>query len=184
MTVDPAKLRIDVYPTEVLRRKADPVDPTPEIAAVAERMVTLMHAAEGIGLAAPQVGLPWRLFVCHVPPPADPPEPPAAHPISNDAPEVFLNPELLSTQGPPEPLEEGCLSLPGIRGDVLRPPVATIRYQTPDGQWHTRTAAGLLARCWMHEMDHLDGVLILDKMTQLGRLRNRTLVRALEKRAR
>lgn len=180
MAVDPSMLRIDVYPTEVLRRKADPVDPGPELRAVAERMVQLMHSADGIGLAAPQVGLSWRLFVAHVPEDeqrsADA-EPPSA----SAAPEVFVNPEIVGHDGLPEASEEGCLSLPGIHGDVYRPPIVTVRAQDLAGKTFERTASGLLARCWQHEIDHLDGVLIIDKMTQMSRLKNRSAIRQLER---
>jgi len=182
MPVDPPKLRLQIYPTEVLRRKAEPIDVTPETIAVAERMVEIMRSAEGIGLAGPQVDLSWRLFVCHVPP-DDERSPDTDPPTACAQPQVFINPEIIRYDGPPEPYEEGCLSLPGILGEVLRPPVVTVRALGLDGKPFEARAAGLLARCWQHENDHLDGVLIIDKFTQVSRLKNRTAVRSLEKRA-
>jgi peptide deformylase len=86
-----------------------------------------------------------------------------------------------ATRAPPEPYEEGCLSLPDIRGDVLRPPTVTITAYDLQGRQFTTQATGLLARCWQHEVDHLDGVLILDRMTQMSRLRNRSAIRDLER---
>lgn len=182
MSVDPSRLRIDLYPTEVLRTKADPIGPSDEVRAVASRMIELMHGADGIGLAAPQVGLTWRLFVAHVPPPER--DAATTDPESwTHAPEVFLNPEIIDHSGDLVESEEGCLSLPGIQGDVLRPSRVRLRATTPDGETVERDAQGLLARCWQHEIDHLDGVLILDKMSQTSRSRNRTRIKQLEKNA-
>lgn len=182
MPVDPASLRIHHYPAEILRRKADPVDPTPEVVAVAHRMVEIMHEAPGIGLAAPQVGLPWRLFVADIP--GDPEllrTPDADPPTASSGPEILINPVIERFEGTPELAEEGCLSLPEIYGDVIRPPVITMSWTDEHAVRHTRRVAGLLARCWQHELDHLDGVLILDRMTQPTRTRNRARVRDLER---
>ncbi len=183
MTVDPRELHVLTYPDTALRRKATPVAAvTAEVRAVAERMIELMIEEDGIGLAAPQVGLAWRLFVAHVPPgddrgPADDP------PTCTQGPVVYINPELVEPAGNLEPYEEGCLSLPEIRGQVFRPPLITIRATGLDGARFTRRGAGLLARCWQHEVDHLNGVLIIDRMTQMSRLKNRSAVRALERTA-
>lgn len=185
MPVDPSNLRIVLHPADVLRQKADPVDPTGEVLAVADRMIDLMRSADGIGLAAPQVGLPWRIFVADVPPPPDSTAPPeGTPPDASPGPQVFLNPEITAFAGDPTPFEEGCLSLPGIMGDVLRPPVVRMKYQNLQGEWIEGSASGLLARCWQHELDHLDGVLIIDKMTQASRSKTKAALRNLEKRAR
>jgi len=186
--VDPAKLRIELYPTEVLRTNAEPVDlsqgVTDELRGIAERMVELMRGAEGIGLAAPQVGLSRRLFVAHVPPdPEGEPENPNLR-SSSDGPQVFFNPEIIEYSKDLEPYEEGCLSLPGIRGEVNRPSGVTVKATDIDGREVTLRATGLLARCWQHEIDHLDGVLILDKMSQMSRLKNRSRIKSMEKAAR
>lgn len=180
MKVDPAQLRIQLYPAEVLRRKAEAIEPGPEAAAIGRRMIELMRGAEGIGLAGPQVGLSLRIFVCDVPPgeewSADT-DPPSA----SRGPAVYLNPKIVEHSRDLEPYSEGCLSLPGITGEVNRPTTVTMQAQTPEGETVRVTATGLLARCWQHEIDHLDGVLILDRMTQPSRLRNRTRVKAMEK---
>jgi peptide deformylase len=185
--VDPAALDIVIYPAEVLRKKAKPIDMTdPEVRrnvrAVADRMVELMHDAEGIGLAAPQVGLPWRMFVVDIPP-AEPGDADLDPAICTNGPVVYINPVLSSPRGDLEPYEEGCLSLPKVRGDVIRPTDINIAALDLEGRSFSQQGTDLLARCWQHEYDHIDGVLILDKLTQSARLKNRAAIRDLEKNA-
>ena len=186
--VDPAKLRIELYPTDVLRMKASPVAVEhgldESMLAVADRMVDLMRSAQGIGLAAPQVGLPVRLFVAHVPADPDADQEPSEIPDSSDEPQAFFNPEIIEFSKDLEPYDEGCLSLPGITGEVNRPSTVTMRAIDIKGNEVELKATGLLARCWQHEIDHLDGVLILDKMTQMSRLKNRARIKSMEKAAR
>lgn len=196
MAIDVSSLHIVSYPAAVLRQKALRVpEVTDEVRAVAMRMVELMHQAEGIGLAAPQVGLPWRMFVVHVP--ADDkrvnntevalPSPPtsattdAVLMVSNREPQVYINPVISSPEGPPARSSEGCLSLPDIHGEVLRPPVVTITATDLNGRTFAQRGGGLLARCWQHEFDHLEGVLIIDRMTQISRLKNKSAIRDLER---
>lgn len=196
--VNPAGLRIELYPTAILKTKAKPFDSVSiaglkdegssrgeELRLVAHRMIDLMNGAQGIGLAAPQVGLSWRLFVAHVPAdpelkgePADP-----ELPNSSEGPGVYFNPTIVKFDGDLEPYDEGCLSLPGITGEVNRPAIVTMKAININGEEVTLKATGLLARCWQHEIDHLDGVLILDKMTQMSRFKNRTRIRGMEKAA-
>ncbi len=181
--MDTDRLRILIHPASVLREKADPVRVvTPEVRAVAQRMIELMQEADGVGLAAPQIGLAWRLFVADVPPDSDR-SPETAPPTATASPLVFVNPVVVASEGPAEPFEEGCLSLPEIRGDVLRPPIVTVRATDLEGREFTLRCAGLLARCCQHEIDHLDGVLIIDRFTQMSRLKNKAAVRELEKAA-
>jgi len=183
MMRDVSELDITTYPEAVLRQRASTIPSvTDEVRAVADRMIEVMHRLEGIGLAAPQVGLSWRMFVAHVHhdeeegrfADADPPS-------ATLQPEVYINPALSDFSPEREPFNEGCLSLPKIRGEVIRPTSVTISYTDRFGAQHIRRATGLLARCWQHEMDHLDGVLIIDRMTQMSRLKNRQLVRDLER---
>src|SRR5688572_19952586 len=181
MTIDASTLFIVNYPAPVLRKKAAPVPAvTDEVRAVAMRMIQLMREAEGIGLAAPQVGLPWRLFIAHVPPEegrstdSDPP-------TANREPRVYINPIITKPEGALVTYSEGCLSLPDIRGDVARPPIVTITATNLDGKEFSERGAGLLARCWQHEVDHLDGVLIIDRMSQISRLKNKSAIRDLER---
>lgn len=180
--VDLAGLHIVTYPAAVLRRRAAELrEITPEVGRVAERMVELMREADGVGLAAPQVGLGWRLFVAEVRP-GDGRSPDADPASATPGPVVYINPVLSSPQGAPVLGEEGCLSIPEVRGDVPRAPTLTITALDLRGRTFTQRGTGLLARCWQHEVDHLDGVLMLDRMTQAGRLANRAALRALEHR--
>ncbi|MFA6043501.1 MAG: peptide deformylase [Phycisphaerales bacterium] len=179
MPVDPSKLRVVHYPDPVLRRKAADIVVTDEVRAVAQRMIELMNEEEGIGLAGPQVGLQWRIFVTRVPPSEK--RPLGASPLQADeVPMVYINPVLSDPAGDLVPFEEGCLSLPEITGVVNRPDEITIRALNEKGEKIERRGKGLLARCWQHEFDHLDGVLILDRMTQIYRMKNRSAVRDLE----
>jgi len=172
MHVDPAELSIVTYPARILKERARPLEAVDdEVRAVAHRMIDLMHEAEGVGLAGPQVGLPWRIFVTNGR--ADDPED-----------RVYINPRLELERGDLESDEEGCLSLPGITVQVRRPPVATITALDIDGHEFSRTAEGMLARIWQHEYDHLDGVLILDRMSPIDRLANRKAIKELEAAAR
>ena len=179
MTVDPATLRVRIYPDKILRGKAEPIDPTPNVSEVAKRMIELMYASEGIGLAAPQVGLSWRMFVADVPPSEENPE--TDPPSSTDGPVIYINPELSEPTRNIEPLEEGCLSLPEIQGDVIRPTEITITATDLEGNRTSHRAAGLLARCWQHEYDHLNGVLIIDRMTHASRAVIEVHIHALER---
>ncbi|VAX36870.1 Peptide deformylase [hydrothermal vent metagenome] len=189
-TVDPANLSIIHYPDPILRTRCEPLpEVTDEVRTVARRMIEIMLQAPGLGLAAPQVGLPWRLFVCHVPlDPADKDsrlDTDPASPLLTATPEptVYINPVLSAPLNPVESESEGCLSLPDITGDIPRPRAITIEALDLAGSPFRQTATGLLARCWQHEADHLDGVLILDRMSSLSRLRVRSAVRSLEKAA-
>ena len=185
MIIDPATLRIVNYPAEVLRQKAKSVETVDDtVRAVAERMVQLMLNAPGIGLAAPQVGLPWRMFVAHIPKDPDHDEDaPDSVSTHTESPTVYINPTLTEFSRDLKPDDEGCLSLPEIVGAVRRPTTVTITATDLNGKQFTQRAQGLLARCWQHETDHLDGVLIIDKMTQIGRLKNKSAIRKLEKAA-
>lgn len=185
MPLDVASLDITVYPEPILRKKTALIkEVTPEVRAVAHRMIEVMNRLEGIGLAAPQIGLPWRMFVADVP--EDPEEGRLASsdpPAAMLEPEVYINPVLSEYSTERDGFNEGCLSLPKIRGEVIRPLSVTISAIDLEGRPFTKRATGLLARCWQHECDHLDGVLILDRMTQMSRLKNRQLVRELEREA-
>lgn len=168
MTIDPARLHIIHYPDPVLSRPARPVEAvTDEICAVADRMLTLMHEAPGVGLAAPQVGLPWRMFVSNATGEAD-----------DDL--VFINPELTDPSREMDELEEGCLSLPDIRGMVRRHIRITIHAVDGQGQPFALAGEALAARIWQHEYDHLDGVLIINRMAPIDRVANKRLIKELE----
>lgn len=189
-SIDPAHLHLRIHPDAVLRAKARPVgEVTDNVREVAQRMLQIMHEEEGIGLAAPQVGLPWRMFVCMVP--ADPKadatsghdQPEGVAEDTAGKPTVCIDPTL-TPGGALESFEEGCLSLPDIRGQINRQVEVLMEATGLDGTRFTINTAGLLARCIQHEVDHLDGVLIIDKFGQLDRLRTRSTLRRLERKAR
>jgi peptide deformylase len=161
-------LKISNMGHPVLRRIADPVaDLTdPEIARLAEDMIETMRDAPGIGLAAPQVYRPLRLIVFAVPPGRqEEGEPPAP-----EGPTVLINPEIEALEEERVLGLEGCLSIPGLRG--LVPRWHRIRYRGfgLDGEKIEREAQGLHARVVQHEVDHLDGVLYLDRLRDLSDL--------------
>lgn len=170
MSVDPVKLRIVHYPDPILQRKAAPVERIDnEVRAVATRMIELMHEVNGLGLAAPQVGLSWRMFVVA-----------GAAWDQEDAPDqVFINPELHFTDRTMEPHEEGCLSLPGIHVDVRRPVGVELRATTLEGEEVVMQSSDFIARVWQHEFDHLEGVLIIDRATPMARLATRRALKEL-----
>jgi peptide deformylase len=152
----------------VLRQRAEPVDPGDAgVQAVARRMIELMHEARGVGLAAPQVGLAWRLFVANV----------TGEPGED---RVFMNPELFDPAEELETRSEGCLSLPKLTCEVRRPIAIRIRATGLDGELFELQSDGLPARVWQHENDHLDGVLIIDKQSRMDRLANRRALKELE----
>lgn len=138
-----------------------------KLRALAENMVALMHAAAGIGLAAQQVGEAIQLCVVdlrEVESDFDWELDGARPPLELFMPIVVANPVIAPVPEPTTSYEEGCLSFPGIRGDVIRPDEITVKYQDGHGTPHTLRCNGLLSRCFQHEADHLNGVLFIDRM--------------------
>lgn len=170
MKEEVATRRIVLYPAPVLRRRASAV-PTIDasIRALVEDMFRVMREEEGAGLAAPQVGESLRIFVTE------------ARPEENEPAGVYIDPVVEAMEGELESINEGCLSLPDIRGDIRRQPGVTLSWKDLDGVRHTRTHAGMLARIWLHEFDHLEGVLIIDRMAPVDRLRARKPLKVLER---
>jgi len=150
-------LKIEVLGAEVLRRKAEPLaGPDPELDRLIDDMFETMYAAHGIGLAAPQVGVSRRVIVVDV---GD----------DGDEPMALLNP-VVAEHGPArEKYEEGCLSIPGIVAAVDRPTTVVVEALDRAGQPLRIEARGMLARCLQHEIDHLDGVLFLDRLSPIKR---------------
>ena len=142
----------------VLQQPARPVPAiTPEVEALIDDMFETMYAAPGIGLAAPQVGQPWRIFVIDLSVGRDP-----------TGLVTMINPEWVERDGM-QLEEEGCLSLPGFTATVPRPNRAVVRGLDRRGEVHTVEGAGLLARALQHEMDHLDGYLFVDRLRGIKR---------------
>jgi peptide deformylase len=130
---------------------------TPEIDRLVEDMIETMYAAPGIGLAAPQVGVPLRLFVVDRSAGRDP-----------GGLLVMINPEVVEIDGV-QLEEEGCLSLPGFNATVVRPARIVMRGLDRQGTEQTQEGTGLLARALQHEMDHLDGTLFVDRLRGIKR---------------
>ncbi len=144
------------YPDPVLAQKAAPVtvfDKT--LQQLASDMFESMYAAEGIGLAAPQIGILKRITVIDTSFGKDPAEK-----------LVLINPEIVAQEGRRSE-EEGCLSLPDIRDKVMRHATVTVRAQDEKGSWFEIDGEDLLSRAMQHEMDHLDGVLFIDRLSRL-----------------
>ncbi|NLN02416.1 MAG: peptide deformylase [Lentisphaerae bacterium] len=161
--------KIVCFGEEYLREKAQPVTAiTPEIRQLVEDMLDTMRAARGVGLAAEQIGRSESVCVIDIPESAEKPECVefnAAIPM----PLIMLNPELSDPQGKQRD-EEGCLSFPDISVPLTRANQITATYTDLEGTRHTITAQGLLARAIQHECDHLNGVLLVDKMSTMQRI--------------
>ncbi|MDR1971720.1 MAG: peptide deformylase [Treponema sp.] len=136
---------------ELLRGKAEPIKTiNDEIRAIADKMIDALHDGKGVGLAGPQVGLMKRLFVIH---------------IEGDTPRVFINPSITATSPELVKYEEGCLSIPGVWADVIRPRELQIQAWNEKGRPFTMDVDGILARVILHEYDHLEGVLFIDRLS-------------------
>jgi peptide deformylase len=158
------------YGADVLHQPAAPVEAvTPDIQKLIDDMIQTMYAAPGVGLAAPQVGVGVRLFVCDIS-------------VGRNAGELltFINPSFVERDGM-QLEEEGCLSAPGFNATVARPLRAVLKGLDRNGDEQTVEATGLLARCFQHEMDHLDGTLFIDR---LRGLQKDLIVRKIKKLAR
>jgi peptide deformylase len=131
---------------------------------LAKDMLVTMYSAKGIGLAAPQVGVQKRILVIDLNF-EDPDAPP----------NVFINPEIISSSASLDTYEEGCLSIPGVYLNVLRPSSIKLSYRDEMGRPKKMNAEGLMARCIQHEIDHLNGVLFVDKVTDQDELKKQLI---------
>jgi len=149
---------ITKWPEAVLETPAKAVTKfDDDLRKLADDMFESMYAAQGVGLAAPQISVSLRMAVIDVTVGKNP-----------EAKIVIANPEVIHSEGEQRE-EEGCLSLPGFRGNVARPQFVTVRAQGLDGQWFERQGEGLLARAFCHEIDHLNGVLFIQHLGMLKR---------------
>jgi len=163
------KLSFDLtlYPSPLLRRPCPPVERfDEELRATVEAMFECMAGAKGVGLAAPQVGLRQRLLVLN---PTGAPE---------DA-LTLVNPVIVERSGPEVLFEEGCLSFPGIYAEVVRPERCTIEACDAAGKPFHLESEGFQSRIIQHEYDHLEGVLLVDRMSPADRLRNKAALEEL-----
>ncbi len=142
-----SELELKTYPDPCLRIKTKPVENfDPELTLVLGMMADLMYDSQGIGLAAPQVGIGLRMMVVD----------------TGEGLIKFVNPLMLESSGNKSKMEEGCLSLPGVNVEVVRPRTVKVRAQDEKGAFFVKQADGLLAKAIQHEMDHLEGKLIID----------------------
>lgn len=145
------------YPAEILRQKTAPVTEfDASLAALAQEMIVTMVEGRGIGLAAPQVGKLISLFIAQE---------------ESGKPLVFINPEIIGTSLETVPYEEGCLSIPGMYEEVIRPEAVVVQAYNEKGRPFKRECDGLLARIIQHELDHLKGVLFIDYLSEMKRNR-------------
>jgi peptide deformylase len=166
-TIDTATLKIIRYPDPRLRKVCEPVTRFDDsLRALAVRMLELMHEAKGVGLAAPQLGVLTQMFVC----------------LSMTDPKenmILVNPELTDLRGQIAG-DEGCLSIPDVTVEIRRAASCTILAQDLYGEPIRATGVDLVARCWQHECDHLNGRLITDRMSEAEKIANRRALKALE----
>jgi peptide deformylase len=145
---------IVLFPSEILRSQTKTVKQiNVETTEIIERMFNTMYEAQGIGLAAPQVGILQKIVVID---------------ISNNRNEkiALINPKIIDSNGSVKS-EEGCLSIPGYRETILRSDTVTVEYTTQDNELKTFSASGILAFCLQHEIDHLNGILFVDRLSTL-----------------
>jgi peptide deformylase len=155
------------WPDPRLKKPSAPVERFDDrLRLLANRMLQLMHESKGVGLAAPQVGINVRLFVMN----------PTGQPQDD---RVYVNPQLSEADGEEE-AEEGCLSLPGIYIPVTRFTTLRMNAQDLDGNPFEQLESGFLARVWQHEVDHLNGMLLTDRMGALAKLSHRKKLRELQ----
>lgn len=163
-----ALLHIIKYPDPYLKTKATEVDlsngVSEEVETLISNMVETMYAEAGVGLAAVQVGSDKRIFICDVPTEIDENE----KPIQGPNLVAVINPVIVEKEGT-QKFDEGCLSVPGINAEVKRAEFVVIEGFDKDGDPIRLEGEGLLAVCFQHEIDHLDGIVFLDHLSRLKR---------------
>lgn len=162
-------LPIVAYGDPVLRKKAESITKDyPNLDALLENMKETMYGALGVGLAAPQIGLPIRLFLVDASPFAEDDEftEEEQNALRNFK-RTFINAEIIREEGDEWAFNEGCLSIPDVREDVFRQSKIKIQYQDENFDTHTEEFDGLIARVIQHEYDHIEGVLFTDKLSSL-----------------
>ena len=164
--IEVEKCQITRWPTPVLVQKAKPIEKIDDsIRALAEKMKDIMVEYKGVGLAGPQAGVGLRIFV-------------ASPDGTKENAKVYINP-IITPSGTLVVNEEGCLSLPGIWGNIKRYSKCSIKAQGLDGREFTENGEGHLARIFQHECDHLNGTLIADKLSTVARIASRRKLRHL-----
>ncbi len=161
-------LEIIRYPDPFLREVSEPVSEiNDEICTLARKMIETMYASRGLGLAAPQVRVHKRLVIVDLDP-------------EKHDPRVLINPKIIRRSKTRETGVEGCLSVPGVEAKVTRPAEVTLEAMNLEGEIVEYQGSGLTAKAFQHEIDHLDGVLFIDKVSMAARLAIRAELRRLE----
>jgi peptide deformylase len=184
-------LRVSRYGEPILRKKGQPVTVFDvDLGTFVKDLFDTMYAADGIGLAAQQVGHAKQVFVMDLTPPK------GQHidfsyqydgkvtPLELFMPLAVINPNITISDPSSEVYEEGCLSFPGVNGNVTRPKGVRCDFQDAQGNVHRLEADGLLGRCMLHEMDHLNGVLFIDKMEKRHLQKNDARIKKLKRTSR
>ncbi len=168
---------VHVYGMPVLRKKAKEIDEDYEgLRQMIDDMFETMHYSDGVGLAAPQIGLSIRLIVIDAAPLED-----EEDPSLQDFKKVFINPEIIEEEGEEWIFNEGCLSVPTIREDVLRKPRIRIQYYDENFNFLDERYDGAKARIIQHECDHLNGVLFTDRVSPLKKRLLKSKLEAISK---
>jgi peptide deformylase len=166
-------LPIVAYGDPALKRVADNINEDyPQLATLIENMFETMYEANGVGLAAPQIGKSIRLFIVDASPFAERDEEDAEEPTEDlkalkDFKKIFINARITKEEGEVWPFNEGCLSIPKIREDVERKPTITIEYVDENFKKHSEQYSGVAARIIQHEYDHIEGKLFIDRLSPL-----------------
>ena len=163
-------MNIVKYGDPILNNKCKLVTEFSNLESIIEDMFDSMYEAEGIGLAANQVGLNMHLFIIDV-----------THTDEVDDTHIFINSKIISRSEEKTFFQEGCLSLPGIALDVERPEKIELEYQTIDQKWHKHEFEGLLSRAIQHEMDHLNGTFIIDRVGEVEKIKYQTELKEMKK---
>ncbi len=164
--IDVDKCRITHYPARVLSRRAAPVEKIDgTIRRLVEKMADIMIENKGMGLAAPQAGVPLRLFIVSLT-------------GTRDKVRAYVNPTV-TPHGDLEEMDEGCLSVPGIHTKIRRYKKATVTATDLEGRTFTEEADGLYARCLQHEYDHIEGTVIVNRMGQAAKIAHRRQLKKL-----
>ena len=164
---DPLEFDLTLYPAPVLKRVAAPVEAfDDELVAIVDAMYRRMRESNGVGLAAPQVGLKKRILVLN-----------ATGEEGDDL--TLINPTILERSGPTTTFEEGCLSFPGIYAEIERPSRCRVKARDVEGREFEAEYDDFVARIIQHEYDHLEGILLVDRMSPADRLRHKVALEEL-----
>jgi peptide deformylase len=176
-------LPIIAFGDAVLKKKCKEIlSDYPDLKELIQNMFETMYAASGIGLAAPQIGLPIRMFIVDTSPFHDDDSfSEEEQNILGEFKQVFINAKIVNEEGDEWAFNEGCLSIPYIREDVFRKPEVTIEFQDENFNKHTKTFDGIIARVIQHEYDHIEGILFTDRISSLKKRLIRTKLENISK---